>query len=387
MHNLSYGDINSEDYKAYITNAGIYKSPKKRYRKYTVPGRNGELLEDTGTFENVEVEYPFCVYENCDTNYRAYVAAMRRKKGYQRIEDTFHPEYYRMGAFIDEFEPKEVTPDGEMCNGVLKFDCMPQKFLKSGEMPLCLLIPEVFVPGDGSSMNELTSSKIAIADTEGVHIAATNQGVDGLVYVSVYEYNGTTETRTYQRQVRMGETEEVDVVFSSGSEYWRLALSVDPEGNVNTVRALVSGKCYINDELVDYEASFANKHIIHNPTGFRAKPLFEFNSFGTGSLQITNMEEGYTSGVADEYYVLSLSGGTQNDHVYLDCDAQYMYDDEGNNVTNQLSIVTAQSADGRSLVFPEFGSSYVLLMLDAEHRETVSNSPNLVFIYPRWWTT
>lgn len=385
MHNLIYGGINSEDYKAYITNAGIYKSPEKRYKKYTVPGRNGVLLEDTGTFENVEVEYPFCVYENCDTNYRAYIAALKRKKGYQRIEDTFHPEYYRMGAFLDEFEPKEVTSDGEMCNGVLKFDCMPQKWLKSGEEPMIFWTTAV-IPSEetASGKDEIHSGIFDFATiSRNISLTITCPAAETILVTyhslsydpieqettiitanAVTCRNGDTIVLNYDSTATCG---DFDVLCSDS----------------DTVSAIVHCILSEGSDFTEMDIPFATKYTFVNPTGFIARPLIVFGGLLNADITLKN----YLDDQVKETYSLYAETNVliERNKTYLDCDSMYMYNENGENITQQLHITTAIDNTGKSLVFPRFLGEEIEIETNVNSTSFDPGFIPLVWVYPRWW--
>ncbi|WP_207120164.1 hypothetical protein [Bulleidia sp. zg-1006] len=60
---------------------------------------------------------------------RAYLNAFN---GYQRLEDTINSTYYRMARYNGSFEVE--SKDKLAATFDITFDCMPQKFLKSGEV-------------------------------------------------------------------------------------------------------------------------------------------------------------------------------------------------------------------------------------------------------------
>lgn len=384
MHNLIYGGVNSEDYKAYITNAGLYKSPEKRYKKHTIPGRNGDLLEDTGTYENVEVEYPICVYENCDNNLQDFVAAMRRKKGYQRIEDTFHPDYYRMGAFLDEFEPKEVTSDAEMCNGVLKFDCMPQKFLKSGEQPICFF--ETYVSDDPIGIQTIST---ILGDNKTLKIRLHIVENDTYVLLKYNDGEAGSAWNTYQfpspatsggRKFPAGDyTFNVELPSDAGA--WRLVVGLDSAIGLEGFFAEIDADIVaVPGDVRTIHAIFAPELRITNPTGFVSKPIIEYLFLSDSNIRITNIEDGEQQ----DFYEVSFA---DVGNIFMDCDQQYAYDYLGNNVSDQMSIITAEHADGRSLVFPEFGADTIKIDMLQEITPLDDSKRNtIIFIYPRWWT-
>jgi phage-related protein len=57
--------------------------------------------------------------------------------GYQRLTDTFHPDEYRMAIYTDglEIDPIKYNTASEF---ELKFNCKPQRWLTSGEVPVTI---------------------------------------------------------------------------------------------------------------------------------------------------------------------------------------------------------------------------------------------------------
>lgn len=382
MHELMYGDINSHDYKVFITNAGIYKSPEKRYKEHIVPGRSGKVLEDTGTFENIEVEYPLCVYEDSDNNLQAFLAAMLRKKGYQRIEDTFHPEYYRMGAFLDEYEPKRVTEDAEMSNGVIKFNCMPQKWLKSGEEPLYYCALDTIQAENIPSGNVGISTSLMPVPIDRVMQFTTYRIVDETIYYKFIQYDGSGTVIMTNEGVFGGSAYTTNVTFEEEAIKWVMYLYSTESGNLDAAYVKFYFRYLVEGGTREITAFLRNTIVLENPTGFYTNPLIEYLFYGTGILKITNEN---TDGSTD-YYELEIVSHTINHHVYVDCDMQYIYDYYGENVSNSMRINTAQDSSGKALVFPRLGDGTINIEFETRDSALGIFSPNLVAIYPRWWT-
>lgn len=385
MHELMYGDINSRDYKVFITNAGIYKSPEKRYKEHTVAGRSGKLLEDTGTFENIDVEYPICVYEDSDNNLQAFLAAMLRKKGYQRIEDTFHQEYYRMGAFLDEYEPNRVTEDAAMSNGVIKFKCLPQKFLKSGEEPLCLLPFDVTQNGTApENMYRIASSLMPVPEDRVISYTLYRKyRFNG--YLTIVEYD-SNENVVATNLVTLNDVTSLayneTITFDSSTVKWKFIVDTFNIVDTSEVYADLICEYEVAGETRKITMRFADKITIANPTGFSSYPLIEYLAYGEGSLKITNNN---ADGI-EEFYEIAITSPTQDKHVTVDCDMQYVYDSDGVNVSNSISIITAENSEGQTLVFPKFGDNEIEIELRTTDGTLRSDRPNIVCVYPRWWT-
>ena len=129
---FTFDDILSSDYDVYILDAKLNNTPDRDVSTQIIPGRNGEVRIDNGRYSNIEIPYTCAIVDNADTQFDGLSAALLSKIGYKRLEDSLHPEYYRVGSYIGLIEP---TMFDRRNKGVfeLRFNCKPQKYLKSGE--------------------------------------------------------------------------------------------------------------------------------------------------------------------------------------------------------------------------------------------------------------
>lgn len=132
MNYLIFNGESSEDFGVYIGGQGTYNAPARSVTKYTIPGRNGELVKDNGRFDNITIEYPVVIMEDFRERSEAFNAWLKSSVGYCRLEDTYHPEYYRMAMITDSIVYQTGTLN-RYGKGKITFDCKPQKWLKSGE--------------------------------------------------------------------------------------------------------------------------------------------------------------------------------------------------------------------------------------------------------------
>lgn len=129
---FTFGQYDSQDFGIYISGSGIFDSPKRIYKTYTVPGRNGDLVGKSDRLENVKVTYPAFSYASFDTNIAALRSALLSTDGYARLWDSYHPDEFRMGYYAG---PLTVKARDQLDAGEydLVFDCKPQRFLITGE--------------------------------------------------------------------------------------------------------------------------------------------------------------------------------------------------------------------------------------------------------------
>ncbi len=149
---ITYGGKSLRDFNLYVNGGGTYNAPAKVYTTLEIPGRSGLLLYDEKRFENIEVTYPSAfINPNFETNIAALRDYLYSLSGYQRLEDTYHPNEYRMAYYTSGLE---VSVDMLNKFGVfdLVFNCKPQRFLKSGET-----LTKVYLKSSGDPPIALTN--------------------------------------------------------------------------------------------------------------------------------------------------------------------------------------------------------------------------------------
>lgn len=138
-NSLTFGGVNSRDYGIYITGKGVHDAPKRVVEKIVIPGRNGALAIDQGRYENIVVTYPAFAFGKNREEFQGKIDAFRNavaaQIGYQRLEDTYRPDEYRMALFDSGVEV-DIGPYGATGKFELRFECKPQRFLKDGEIPI-----------------------------------------------------------------------------------------------------------------------------------------------------------------------------------------------------------------------------------------------------------
>lgn len=136
QNSIIFGGVDSADFGIYIGGEGTFDAPKRDVEMISIPGRNGAFALDKGRFQNIEVTYSAFNHEPDLATFSAQLEGFRNaicsQKGYQRLTDTFHPDEYRMAAYIDGLEIKPIEYNTAATFDIV-FDCKPQRFLTSGE--------------------------------------------------------------------------------------------------------------------------------------------------------------------------------------------------------------------------------------------------------------
>ena len=134
---LTFAGRSSEDFDCHISGSGTYNSPQRDIENIAVPGRNGDLHIDNGRFNNIEITYPAFITKHFEHNYAHLKTFLLSKRGYQRLEDTYHPDFYRRARFVGNITPVMSTLN-KAGSFDLTFDCDPRRFFLSGEIVITL---------------------------------------------------------------------------------------------------------------------------------------------------------------------------------------------------------------------------------------------------------
>lgn len=192
-HFLVFNGKRSCDFGVWISGGGTFNAPARETAEIIVPGRNGVLTYDNGRYEALDVVYPAFISRKFPERVDAFRAFLASSTGLHRLDDTYHPEEFRLARFSGGFA---VTPAVRNLAGdfEIAFRCQPERFLKDGEVAVNFPVdgtlfnytlfpakPEITVYGtDGSvSVNGVTISLFdlpgsAVIDCEAMEIPGFN---------------------------------------------------------------------------------------------------------------------------------------------------------------------------------------------------------------------
>lgn len=98
----------------------------------SVPGRNGDLISETGSYENRRGSAScFCLQKDVEKAISSAGRFLMGKKGYRRLETSDDPNHYWMARVKNS--PQIAMRLRTLAPFEIGFDCKPQRFVKSGE--------------------------------------------------------------------------------------------------------------------------------------------------------------------------------------------------------------------------------------------------------------
>lgn len=124
--------VDSRTFGLYINGVNAFGAPAREVSTLQIPGRNGDLIVKADRLQNYDLTYSAFIYRNFDANIAALRAFLLSHTSYFRLEDTYHPDEYRMAYFRGPFTPA-VNQRLNAAKFDLVFNVKPQRFLKSGE--------------------------------------------------------------------------------------------------------------------------------------------------------------------------------------------------------------------------------------------------------------
>lgn len=134
---LLFNGKDSRDFKVYISGQGTFGAPARDYDVRQVPGRSGDLVMGGDRLQNAEVTYQAFIYKDFRENLQALRSYLLSCIGYCRLEDTYHPDEYRMALYRGGMAP-DVLPRNQAGQFEITFEVQPQRWLKSGEQAVIL---------------------------------------------------------------------------------------------------------------------------------------------------------------------------------------------------------------------------------------------------------
>lgn len=129
---LTYGGKSFSDFFTFFDGSKAFGSPEKDYDVVSIVGRSGDLSYYNGRFKDIILPFPCFIRHDFIKNYRELTEYLNSLEGYQRLETSKEPNYYRKALFLGVVEP-QTTPFNHGGSFTIEFRCHPQRWLKSGE--------------------------------------------------------------------------------------------------------------------------------------------------------------------------------------------------------------------------------------------------------------
>lgn len=132
---LTFNGKALSDFNAFWDGSQVFVKPERSVEKIEIMGKSGDLTIDNGRFTNLPLSFNCFIRDHFIENYEELMNYLYSQKGYQRLETSTEPDVYRMAQYNEANEPN-TGAFLKYGSFTLEFDCMPQKWLKLGEIPI-----------------------------------------------------------------------------------------------------------------------------------------------------------------------------------------------------------------------------------------------------------
>ena len=132
---FTFGGVSSKTFQIIITKPPQIVIAEREIESVSIAGRSGDLTIDKGRYKNITIPYECAFIPGAGKSLRDLAtsaqALLRPVAGYQRLEDSFKEDRYRMARISGNVSVDSIV---EKCGlFTVNFDCDPRAFLLSGE--------------------------------------------------------------------------------------------------------------------------------------------------------------------------------------------------------------------------------------------------------------
>lgn len=131
---ITFNGVSSEHYGINVEREPDYEYPERDYEIVHVPGRNGDIVVDKGSYKNTTRSYNIAVgsvERNFTDMAKDILKWLHSSSGYARLEDSYEPDFFRLAMCKETGTVTNIFGHAGRCT--IKFNCKPQRFLKTGE--------------------------------------------------------------------------------------------------------------------------------------------------------------------------------------------------------------------------------------------------------------
>lgn len=200
MPNITGISFGGTELPCKVESGSILKKAARKFRKISVPGRNGDIVYQQDAFDNVKIKYRICSGKNSDVNdaWRE-IAEDLFLDGYQKLKDVTDATHFRLAVFNGPIDAEYYWK--QTGRAEIEFDSRPERFLDSGDSytgysasPITLTNPTGFAAKPSIQVN-ITSGGSGTVTIGEKTITITNYPVTYLVLDSEsQDARGTNST-------------------------------------------------------------------------------------------------------------------------------------------------------------------------------------------------
>lgn len=228
MHKITFNGTASDTLGVRIERSPRIIRPRRKSDVVTIPGRNGDIVFMQDAWNNYIQPYEIFFGTGADLSAETAADAvstwLHSASDYARLEDTFEPDIYRLAYYTEETDIENALT--EYGRTTIRFNCRPERFLKSGETA-------VTISSSGGSVTNPTKFaakpliRVNGSGNGTLTIAGTNKTYSvSLTGISSYIYLDCDEQNAYRTAA---DNQNAKVTITQGGDFPRL------ESGTNTI--------------------------------------------------------------------------------------------------------------------------------------------------------
>ena len=229
---IRFNGISSDEVGVIVEHFPSVVFPERRIETFQIPGRNGDVVIDSEVYDNYDQPYDVFFdskkYGGLEAAIPVIASWLLSGTGYQRLEDTYFPEFYRMAYVSDAHS--FLSWFNEYGRGTLTFKCAPQRWYKIGEKEITvtnggkILNPTSFkaLPYIGFPYNSYYSLTITFTDSNGSRSITTDSNAR-LEGINIATHEGSISNGNYE-DMYLGKETTITWTASSGTNPTSLSI-------------------------------------------------------------------------------------------------------------------------------------------------------------------
>ena len=146
-HDFTFDGVSASAYGLVVYGGAVDEVAAKDVQAVEIPGRNGVLHISNGRWAERTQTYKVFLPTFDNIGYEGRLAWVRttygQTSGYKRLSDTFNRDTFSLATFGDAIAPESLAFRTKgVCE--LTFNCRPERFLKTGDVPQTVTGEAVF---------------------------------------------------------------------------------------------------------------------------------------------------------------------------------------------------------------------------------------------------
>lgn len=135
---IIFNDISSKDVGIEVETFPPYVAPERVYQVISVPGRNGDIVIDSGNYKNITRPYQVSIATHDRSSYtntmNRVAEWLHSGTGYCKLVDSYEPIFYRLAYYRESCSISNLF--NEAGKATINFVCKPQRFYQAGDEPI-----------------------------------------------------------------------------------------------------------------------------------------------------------------------------------------------------------------------------------------------------------